>query len=221
METNNEIWKPVYLEEFKNLYEVSNKGNVRRKKEKTLLKGSISDQGYHRIFLYNKGYQKTFRVHRLVKITFDPIEDYQNYHVHHRDGNKLNNNLYNLQYITLLEHNELERKKGTSPIGQMGKRSPNFKGLIGMLNKEGFLLNFYEGMYDLQASGYNHRQVYNVINEWLKTYRGYFWKRFSKEYKPEIGKQYDLNDSDDSVFVRISKKSKSVKKKEHQLAFKF
>lgn len=218
METNKEIWKPVYLKEYKHLYEISNKGKIRRKKEKTKLKGYIDRDGYHRVNLSNSGVKKMYLVHRLVKITFDPIEDYQKYHVHHRTPDKANNNFYNLQYLTSSQHNELERKKGTCKVGQIGKKSLRFKGLIGMFDKKGNLLNFYEGTQDLEASGYRNSVVYKCVSRFHLTYKGNYFRRFPKKHKPEIGKQYDLNDP---MFIRMANKIKTSSKKESQLAFKF
>jgi hypothetical protein len=214
MENINEIWKPVYLKEFEDLYEVSNKGNVRR--DRRMLKPTLTKEKYHQVKLCNGKNKKTMMLHRLVKLTFDPIDNPEQYHVHHRTPDKLNNNLYNLQYLTPREHTYLEIKKGTNRIGNIGKKSLCFKGIIGKFNKEGFLLNTYEGTYDLETNGYIHSKVYKVINKNGNTHKGYMWKRFPKKHKPEIGKQYDLNDP---MFDRTIKKTK--KQPIVQMAFKF
>jgi hypothetical protein len=217
METINEIWKPVFLVEFKHLYEVSNKGNIRRRDGKKKLYGHINRLGYHEVKFYNKGH-KSFLVHRLVKITFDYREDYSNYHVHHRSPDKTNNAYYNLQYLTPQEHNELERKKGTNKVGVMGRKSLKFKGLIGKFDKEGYLLNFYEGMFDLTSNGYKSKMVYRCVNKRSKIYANHIWRRFPKNHKPEIGKLYDTNDP---MFDKTIAKVKKEKKKEYQMALKF
>jgi hypothetical protein len=173
--------------------------------------------GYHEVKFYNKGH-KSFLVHRLVKITFDYREDYSNYHVHHRSPDKANNAYYNLQYLTPQEHNELERKKGTNKVGVMGRKSLKFKGLIGKFDKEGYLLNFYEGMFDLTSNGYNSKLVYRCVNKRSKIYANHIWRRFPKNHKPEIGKLYDTNDP---MFDKTIAKVKKEKKKEYQMALKF
>jgi hypothetical protein len=54
----------------------------------------------------NKGYiqvssqRKTYFLHRLLLSTFKPLDDYDNMTVDHIDGNKTNNSLDNLQWLT-------------------------------------------------------------------------------------------------------------------------
>lgn len=81
-------------------YEVSNLGNVRNKKTQRLLKQSIQNSGYSIVCLSNKGKQKTYTVHKLVMNAFDPRENYKELEVHHKDYNKLNNCLDNLEWTT-------------------------------------------------------------------------------------------------------------------------
>ena len=50
------------------------------------------------------GSKKTFRVHRLVLMAFAPIENMQNLEVNHIDGNKKNNSLSNLEWVTSSEN---------------------------------------------------------------------------------------------------------------------
>ena len=60
--------------------------------------------------LVGRGYNKVsikgnyFLVHRVVIQTFLPIENSELYDVHHKDGNKNNNNLNNLEYIKKDNH---------------------------------------------------------------------------------------------------------------------
>lgn len=44
------------------------------------------------------GKKKTYRLHRLVMMAFEPIENMDNMEVNHKDGNKLNNSLNNLEW---------------------------------------------------------------------------------------------------------------------------
>jgi hypothetical protein len=213
---NEEIWKPVYLEEFKHIYEVSNQGRVR--KGNFIRKEVLDKKKYKVVNLYNGKYVKNMRIHRLVKFSFEPVENPENYQIHHRDGQRQNNNLYNLQQLTHKEHLELEMKKGNNRAGMCGKKSLRFMGIIGKFDKQGYLINFYEGLYDLESNVYYGRSVYDVINKRKKSHRGFFWKRFPKKHKPIIGNQYDMNDP---MFEKTIKKNKKKPKKIVQLAFKF
>ena len=56
------------------------------------------------IITYNENMEKerryTAQVHRLVLKTFDPVENMQELQVNHKDLNKANNNLSNLEWVT-------------------------------------------------------------------------------------------------------------------------
>lgn len=68
------------------------------------LKHRKDSSGYHYVTLYNDQGSKLFRIHRLLMIVFNPIENYNNFVVNHLDGNKTNNSLSNLQWCTHSEN---------------------------------------------------------------------------------------------------------------------
>lgn len=102
-----EIWKdiPGYL----GLYKVSNLGNVIGTKRKGTngapLKQHVSKAGYYYIHLYKNGVGKPFKIHRLVAITFIPNPENKS-QINHKDGNKLNNNVENLEWATPKENTQ-------------------------------------------------------------------------------------------------------------------
>lgn len=102
-----EIWKPI--KDFEN-YSVSNLGNIMNTKTNKIMKQTNKD-GYPGISLSNDKMRKTFKVHRLVALTF--IENPENKSdVNHKDKNKLNNCLENLEWMTRKENN-IHRCKDT------------------------------------------------------------------------------------------------------------
>lgn len=93
----NELWVPVYCDDK---YEVSNKGRVRRKKDKRLIHISSRDpRGYQNVHLSGK----TCYLHRIVAGSFWD-DDPAGYDINHLDGNKQNNDIRNLEICTRQEN---------------------------------------------------------------------------------------------------------------------
>lgn len=126
-----ENWRDVVGYEGK--YEVSDKGNIRSVKrtitrsnghkqwiKSTIRRTSIHCSGYEIVSLSNDCESKTKRVHRLVAEAFLPNKDNKKC-VNHKDGNKINNKIENLEWVTHSENlnhayeNKL-RKNGSSII---------------------------------------------------------------------------------------------------------
>ena len=85
-------------------YEVSNKGVVRNLTTKIIIKGGVSTSGYKMVGLY-LGNKKRLnkQVHRLVALAF--IDNlYNKKQVNHKDSNKLNNHIDNLEWVTPKEN---------------------------------------------------------------------------------------------------------------------
>lgn len=96
---SKEIWRPVVG--YEKQYEVSNFGNIRR--IRNLLYRFIEKRGYYLVRISKNGRLKSHRLHTLVAAAFHGQRS-QGSVVHHIDGNKLNNNAANLEYLTRPEH---------------------------------------------------------------------------------------------------------------------
>lgn len=121
-----EIWKD-YPESPDTLM-VSNMGRVHTKdryvnsgKGVRLVKGKLlkpcnDKDGYKLIgHTYKDGRRKTLKVHRLVLQTFSPIENMDKMDVNHKDGDKENNELENLEWVTHLENIRHAIETGLTP----------------------------------------------------------------------------------------------------------
>lgn len=95
-----EQYKPI--KEFP-LYEISNYGNVRNAKTKKNRKLQLTQNGYLRVNLLNGNKRKMCFVHRLVWLNFIG-EIKEGYQINHKDENKTNNHLENLELMTPKEN---------------------------------------------------------------------------------------------------------------------
>ena len=111
-----EVWKDI--PGYEGIYQASTLGNIRTVEGKTtfskrhgirrwksrILKGrGDNPQTGKRVSLWNGGKAKDWLVARLVAITFlgNPPEGFT---VNHKDGNRMNNNIENLEWLSLADN---------------------------------------------------------------------------------------------------------------------
>jgi hypothetical protein len=105
------------VEGYEGLYQVSNLGNVKSLiygKER-ILKLSFDGSGYLKIDLYKNKIQKTIHIHQLVAMAFlNHTPCGMKLVVNHKDFNKLNNNVENLEIVTSRENTNKKHFKSSS-----------------------------------------------------------------------------------------------------------
>ena len=92
-----EEWKDI--PKYEGIYMISDLGNIKSLYTNKILKPSTDKFGYTRFSATKDKKQKTLRTHRLVAEIFIPNPNNLS-QVNHKDGNKLNNTVSNLEWCT-------------------------------------------------------------------------------------------------------------------------
>lgn len=120
-----EIWKDI--KDYENMYQISNYGRVKSlerivkqgNKKRHLCEKILCQNlrnGYRTVYLNKNGNHVSKQVHRLVAETFI-LNSNNKPQVNHIDGNKQNNCVENLEWVTIKENLQHAKKIGlTSPI---------------------------------------------------------------------------------------------------------
>ena len=98
------MWKKFIYEGQETDYSVSTEGEVRKDTTNYILSQS-SQQDYKFVGLIINGKQKRMRVHRMVALTFIDNPDNKPY-VNHINGNRSDNNVDNLEWVTPSENTQ-------------------------------------------------------------------------------------------------------------------
>jgi hypothetical protein len=111
-----EVWKDI--SGYEGLYQASNLGRIKRLKNNLIFKNVKNHHGYYHVTLTKNKKQQTKDVHRMIAITFLPKNNNKNY-INHKDCNKLNNKIENLEWCTsseniqhALKNNLIKYRKG-------------------------------------------------------------------------------------------------------------
>ena len=127
------IWKNVLVDreekhKYSEIYEVSNEGEIRNKKTKRILKLKICKDGYLRIGLHHKGRCSSYSIHRLVLLAFNYEGYFPKAEVNHKDEDKTNNCLENLEWCTA-KYNSNYGNRTLKATKHLYDENGNFKGI--------------------------------------------------------------------------------------------
>lgn len=193
-----EIWKDI--EGFEGYYQISNKGNVRsvnrfdgvHDRQGLPIKQNLKQNGYLQVGLRKHGKRKWFGVHRLVAIHF--IENPDNKpQVNHIDGNKLNNTVENLEWVTGGENQTHAVKMGlrimprgekNSSYGKYGADSKSAKPVIRRDPKTGET-KLYKAKILAKEEGFDVTSISKCCHGKLKHHKGFEWY-FAKDFDKDI-----------------------------------
>ena len=192
-----EIWKDI--KGYEGLYQVSNLGNVRSldaiincKGAKgidehirygRILKKYIGTTGYYSVNLSKNSKVKIMRVHRLAAIAFIPNPNKYRL-INHIDGNKLNNNIENLEWCDYSHNLREAHRLGLNVSkykGKFGKEAQFSKPLLQYSIDDEFIKEWENANQVKRELGYCAENIRNVCKGRRKIANGYKWK-----YKEEI-----------------------------------
>ena len=161
-----EIWKPV--RNYKGLYEVSNKGrvkslNYRHTGKEGIMKPHDNGRGYLQVQLCKDGKYKRYLVHVLVATAF--LDNADNLpEVNHKDEDKTNNCVENLEYCSKLYNCNYgtRNKKISKPVFSVDKKSG--------------LIMWWQSAHEAErALGINNGNIIKCCKGKIKSVGGHIW----------------------------------------------
>lgn len=175
-----EIWKDI--KGYEGFYQVSNKGNVKslnyhRTGEEKIRKPKVDRYGYLIVALYKNGKCKTLFVHRLVLMTFAPIENMDKLDVNHKDEDKQNNCLSNLEWCDKSYNNNYgtRTQRTEKPVVQLDRNSNE-------------IVNVFNSAMEAKRQGFDNSNISNCCKNKFhrkgnNIYKDYKWQYMSDYIK--------------------------------------
>lgn len=176
-----ELWKPI--KDYEGLYEVSNLGRVKSLPKmhgnrywnfSLILKENIAYNGYSGVFLQKNKKSTRKSLHRLVAESFIPNPNNLP-QVNHKDGNKLNNRVDNLEWCSQSENQIHSRKLGLQK-NLKGKDSPSSKKILQYDKFGNFIAEHICIKETAEKFGITSGTLSNCLRGKRKTAGGYVWR---------------------------------------------
>lgn len=177
-------------------YFISENGELYNSKTKKYQKGHINSAGY-KIYYFNfNGVKKNLYAHRMVAETYIPNNNPNKDCINHIDGNKLNNNVNNLEWVTRAENN---RHAATTKLNDKTKT-------VYCFDKNKNLVATYESLNSAaKLTGFAINSIADcAISEKKVLTCGFFWSYINdntfeiikpnKRHTKPVGR-YDLNEN--------------------------
>lgn len=175
--------KRIIIEGQETPYLIRDNGTIWSEKRNRELKGTLQRNEYHTVYLTFNNKQYNFMVHRLVAEYF--CDNPNNYTiVHHKDGDKHNNQASNLEWVNSKINNAIKNKKPSKekPVNKIADLTKNWIKLSFnenyAINADGEVANLKTGLIvrGSERNGYLritirnkqysiHRLVWETFNE--------------------------------------------------------
>ncbi|MBO5138700.1 MAG: HNH endonuclease [Bacilli bacterium] len=175
-----EDWKDI--KGYEGYYQISSLGRVKsltrvvvcKNKHKFTCREKIlklnTRNGYYVVNFQKEGLKRSFQIHRLVAIHF--INNPQNKpQVNHIDGNKKNNNVNNLEWVTIKEN-----INHAFNIGLSSKIRHNNKPVLQFDKNMNFIKEYVSACSAENETNINHSNISRCCRGIYKQTGGYIWK---------------------------------------------
>lgn len=168
-----EIW--IDIEGYGGCYQASNFGRVKSLKynhtfKERILKASKDKKGYLIVCLCKDGIKKSYKVHRLIALTFIPNPDNLP-EINHKDEDKTNNRIENLEWC--------DRKHNVN-FGSRTKRMVESKTNYPKFSKQVLCVEtgkIYPSIHQVERElGFLHGNISLSCNGKIKSAYGYTWR---------------------------------------------
>ena len=180
-----EVWKDVVG--YEGLYQVSNLGRV-KSLDKVIstrngyssfgksIKGRVLKQvlvmGYLKVHLVNIGKGKSIPVHRFVAMAF--LANKNNYpQVNHKDEDKTNNIVDNLEWCTALYNNNYGTRNERISKNQNNDRKNK---PILQFTSDGTFVKEWVSITEASKYGFQRRSIQRCLNSEYKRHYNFIWK---------------------------------------------
>lgn len=140
------------------------------------MRGCANNKGYIKVNLYSLNYHKYkyFLLHRLVAQTFIPNPENKP-EVNHKDGNKLNNCVDNLEWVTRKENVNHSIKTGLAPQCIVGYEKRGYK--VSQYDMNDNFIKTWRSLREIESVlGYGHGNIAKCCEGAYKHAYGYHWK---------------------------------------------
>lgn len=168
---------------FNGRYVISRSGVVTNKMRGRQLVTHVDRRGYCYVVLSDAGNSKSYRVHRLMLMSFRPNKNADNLDVNHLNGIKSDNRLANLEWASRGENHKHRYRvlnQRHSMLGKFGKKHHRAIGVIGS-NAQGETACQFDSLMDAQRAGFQASKISNCLAGTRKTHAGLYWKASALE----------------------------------------
>lgn len=163
-------------------YLISPKGDIYSLKKRRLLKQKIQSNGYYTVCVFDKyGKEKTVLVHRLVAMAYIPNPENKP-QINHIDGNKQNNHVSNLEWVTGSENQKHAYRNGLNKFDEVDWKNlkklheKHKKPVVKIDRFTNKILAKYESIKEAgEKNGIDYKQIHATCKGKQPTAHGFKW----------------------------------------------